>query len=109
VWGRDPWLCTRLVRDVSPELLDPAFVSGPIVLPLLREEALPHRSRRHPYVFVPDARRAQATLVTVIPMPEDPTNCTFGGLRRDTLYVTTTSSLYRIRTGVRGQASPPGK
>ena len=61
------------------------------------------------YVFAPDARRAQATLVTVIPMPEDPTNCTFGGLRRDILYVTTTSSLYRIRTGVRGQASPPGK
>jgi len=61
------------------------------------------------YVFVPDTRRAQATLVTFIPMPEDPTNCTFGGLRRDILYVTTTSSLYRIRTGVRGQGSPPGK
>jgi len=61
------------------------------------------------YVFAPDGRRAQATLVTVIPMPEDPTNCTFGGLRRDILYVTTTSSLYRIRTGVRGQGSPPGK
>ncbi|PYQ38023.1 MAG: gluconolactonase, partial [Acidobacteria bacterium] len=61
------------------------------------------------YVFAPDARRAQAILVTVIPMPEDPTNCTFGGLRRDILYVTTTSSLYRIRTGVRGQGSPPGK
>ncbi len=61
------------------------------------------------YVFAPDARRAQAALVTVIPMPEDPTNCTFGGLRRDILYVTTTSSLYRIRTGVRGQGSPPGK
>jgi gluconolactonase len=61
------------------------------------------------YVFAPDGRRAQATLVTVIPMPEDPTNCTFGGLRRDILYVTTTSSLHRIRTGVRGQGSPPGK
>jgi gluconolactonase len=61
------------------------------------------------YVFVPDGRRAQAALVTVIPIPEDPTNCTFGGLRRDLLYVTTTSSLHRIRTGVRGQGSPPGK
>jgi sugar lactone lactonase YvrE len=61
------------------------------------------------YVFAPDARRARATLVTVIPMPEDPTNCTFGGLRRDILYITTTSSLHRIRTGVRGQGSPPGK
>jgi gluconolactonase len=61
------------------------------------------------YVFAPDAARAKAALVSFIAMPEDPTNCTFGGLRRDVLYVTTTSSLYRIRTGVRGQASPPGK
>ncbi|HUG52263.1 MAG TPA: SMP-30/gluconolactonase/LRE family protein [Vicinamibacteria bacterium] len=61
------------------------------------------------YVFTPDARRAAAALTTFIPMPEDPTNCTFGGPRRDVLYVTTVSSLYRIRTRVRGQASPPGK
>jgi gluconolactonase len=61
------------------------------------------------YVFAPDAARAKAALVSFIAIPEDPTNCTFGGLRRDMLYVTTTSSLYRIRTGVRGQASPPGK
>ena len=40
---------------------------------------------------------------------EDPTNCTFGGAGRDVLYVTTTSSLYRMRTSVRGQKSPPGK
>jgi gluconolactonase len=45
----------------------------------------------------------------MIPMPEDPTNCTFGGPDRDVLYVTTVSSLYRIRTTARGQASPPGK
>jgi sugar lactone lactonase YvrE len=61
------------------------------------------------YVFAPDAARAKAELVSFLPLPEDPTNCTFGGLRRDTLYVTTTASLYRIRTSVRGQASPPGK
>jgi gluconolactonase len=61
------------------------------------------------YVFAPDRRRAAAKLVTFIPMPEDPTNCTFGGQRRDVLYVTTTSSLYRIRTSARGQPSPPGK
>ena len=42
-------------------------------------------------------------------MPEDPTNCTFGGKGRDVLYVTTTASLFRIRTAVKGQASPPGK
>jgi len=61
------------------------------------------------YVLAPDAKRTSATLLTVIPMPEDPTNCTFGGARRDVLYVTTTSSLFRIQTAVRGQASPPGK
>ena len=61
------------------------------------------------YVFRPDAERRSATLVGTIPMPEDPTNCTFGGPGRDVLYVTTVSSLYRIRTMARGQASLPGK
>jgi gluconolactonase len=61
------------------------------------------------YVFAPDARRASARLLTFIRMPEDPTNCTFGGKGRDVLYVTTTSSLYRIPTRTHGQASPPGK
>ncbi len=61
------------------------------------------------YVFEPDGKRATATLAATIPMPEDPTNCTFGGKNRDILYVTTTASLFRIKTTVRGQASPPGK
>jgi gluconolactonase len=61
------------------------------------------------YVFTPDRARAKAELASFIALPEDPTNCTFGGLRRDVLYVTTTASLFRIRTGVRGQGSPPGK
>jgi gluconolactonase len=61
------------------------------------------------YVLAPDARRATAKLAQFIPMPEDPTNCTFGGKDRDVLYITTTKSVFRIRTGVKGQASPPGK
>jgi gluconolactonase len=61
------------------------------------------------YIFAPDAKRDTAKLATFIPMAEDPTNCTFGGARRDVLYVTTTNSLYRIQTTVRGQDSPPGK
>lgn len=61
------------------------------------------------YVLAPDAGRAATRLLTFIPMPEDPTNCTFGGPRRDVLYVTTTASVYRIRTAARGEASPPGK
>jgi gluconolactonase len=61
------------------------------------------------YVFAPDARRATARLVKFVPTPEDPTNCTFGGRDRDTLYITTTASLFRLRTAVKGQPSPPGK
>jgi gluconolactonase len=61
------------------------------------------------YVFAPDKARASATLIATLPMPEDPTNCTFGGKNRDTLYVTTTASLYRIKTTARGIKSPPGK
>jgi sugar lactone lactonase YvrE len=47
--------------------------------------------------------------VKTILMPEDPTNCTFGGKDRDVLYVTTITSLYRIKTAVHGAPSPPGK
>jgi gluconolactonase len=61
------------------------------------------------YVFTPDAARGSAALTAFVPTPEDPTNCTFGGARRDVLYVTTTASLYCIRTTVRGRPSPPGK
>ena len=61
------------------------------------------------YVFAPDRARMKAEMASFLALPEDPTNCTFGGLRRDILYVTTTASLFRIRTGVRGQGSPPGK
>jgi gluconolactonase len=61
------------------------------------------------YVFEPDAKRAAARLLTVIPTPEDPTNVTFGGKNRDVLYITTTASLFRIATTAKGQASPPGK
>jgi gluconolactonase len=61
------------------------------------------------YVFRPDAKRRTASLATFLAMPEDPTNCTFGGPGRGVLYVTTTASLYRIRTRVHGQESPPGK
>src|SRR6185295_3045131 len=54
------------------------------------------------YVFRPDPKRHTASLAAFLAMPEDPTNCTFGGLDRGVLYVTTTASLYRIRTRVHG-------
>ncbi len=61
------------------------------------------------YVFAPDTARKTAKMVLTIPMVEDPTNTTFGGPARDVLYVTTTASLFRIKTAVRAVASPPGK
>jgi gluconolactonase len=60
-------------------------------------------------VFAPDAARRTAQRAAFLPLPEDPTNCAFGGPQRDWLYVTTTASVYRIRTAARGEESPPGK
>ncbi len=61
------------------------------------------------YVFEPDASRASAKLLIVVRTPEPPTNCAFGGDKRDVLYITTATSLYRIKTATRGAPSPPGK
>jgi gluconolactonase len=61
------------------------------------------------YVFEPDAKRATVKLATVIKLPEDPTNVTFGGKDRDILYITTTASLFRVKTAVKGLPTPPGK
>ena len=61
------------------------------------------------YVFELDQKRHQARVQEFIPLPEDPTNCTFGGRDRDTLYITSGTSLYRIRTTVKGLPVPPGK
>jgi gluconolactonase len=60
-------------------------------------------------VFEPDSARRAARLAIVIPLPATPTNCTFGGAKRDTLYITTDATIYRIRTTVHGQPTPPGK
>jgi gluconolactonase len=60
-------------------------------------------------VFEPDANRASARLVTVVALPQTPTNCTFGGKALDTLYITSDPILFRIRTAVHGRPTPPGK
>lgn len=61
------------------------------------------------YVFAPDEKRASVRLITVIPLPQTPTNCTFGGRNLDTLYITSDPILFRLRTAVRGRPTPPGK
>lgn len=61
------------------------------------------------HVFEVSADRKSAKLLTVVKTPEDPTNCTFGGAARDVLYITTATSLYRIRTTVKGSSALPGK
>jgi YD repeat-containing protein len=60
-------------------------------------------------VFELDSARRAAKVVTTIGLPETPTNCTFGGARADELYITSDASLFRIRTSVQGQPTPPGK
>jgi gluconolactonase len=61
------------------------------------------------HAFELNAERTEARIVHVLRTPEDPTNCAFGGKKRDWLYITTPASLFRIRTSVRGAPSPPGK
>ena len=61
------------------------------------------------YVFQLDAPRTAATLLAFLPLPDQPTNCTFGGAERDVLYITTDSALFRVRTLVSGAPTPPGK
>jgi gluconolactonase len=51
------------------------------------------------YVFNPAGK-----LLTMIPSPEDPSNCVFGEADRKTLYVTAGKSLYRIKLRVPGFA-----
>jgi gluconolactonase len=60
------------------------------------------------YVFEPSPD-GEAHLATFVPLPEAPTNCTFGGEKRDTLYITTDASLFRLPTSVHGASIPPGK
>ncbi len=51
------------------------------------------------YIFNPKGK-----LLTVIPTPETPSNCVFGGTDNKTLYVTAGVSLYRIRLTIPGFA-----
>lgn len=61
------------------------------------------------YVFEIDAARTTAARTAFFPLPETPTNCTFGGARRNTLYITTDDAVFRLRTAVHGSTALPGK
>ena len=61
------------------------------------------------YVLVLNDDRTQAARVAFVPLPEDPMNCTFGGKNRDELYITTSASVFRLSTTVRGRDDLPGK
>jgi gluconolactonase len=67
------------------------------------------RDKAGVHIFEISADRSSAKLVRLVKTPEDPTNCSFGGPNRDMLYVTTTASLFRIKTNVKGMPVPPGK
>jgi gluconolactonase len=51
---------------------------------------------------------ADGTLIGRIPLPETVANLEFGGPRRNVLYITATTSLYVLRTTVRGRARARG-
>lgn len=54
------------------------------------------------YIFTPAGE-----LLGLIPMPEIPGNCTFGGPDLRTLYIAASTSLYRIRLNIPGQLAYP--
>jgi gluconolactonase len=54
------------------------------------------------YIFSPVGE-----FLGIIPLPEIPGNCTFGGLDLQTLYIAASASLYRIRLAIPGQLAYP--
>jgi gluconolactonase len=50
------------------------------------------------YFFTPEGKK-----LGVIPTPEDPNNCCFGGAERKTLYITAGKSLYRVNLTLTGK------
>jgi sugar lactone lactonase YvrE len=61
------------------------------------------------YVFDLDGKRSRATQRAFVALPQNPTNCAFGGKDRSILYVTSAKSLFSIKTRTRGMQIPPGK
>jgi gluconolactonase len=61
------------------------------------------------YVLALNEAKTAAKQVGFFPLPEDPMNCTFGGEKRNQLFVTTSDSVFRLRTNVSGRAGLPGK
>ncbi len=49
-----------------------------------------------------EAYKADGTKLGTIPVPEQPSNCTFGGTDGKTLYITARKALYRVALGVAG-------
>ena len=45
---------------------------------------------------------SNGSLIGQVPVPEEPSNCTFGGPENRTLYITARTSLYRIKLNVPG-------
>lgn len=63
------------------------------------------RDKAGVYVITPQGKQ-----LAFIKTPEDPTNCTFGGSDRNTLYITASQSLYRIKLNATGyMIFPPAK
>ena len=77
--------------------LDPAPRGGPDGMTLDAAGNLYCAGQGHLFVWSKAGKRLYKLKV-----PESPTNCAFGGPKRDTLYVTARTSLYRVPMTVRG-------
>jgi gluconolactonase len=53
------------------------------------------------HVFAPDGKR-----IGQVPVPETPANLCFGGADGKTLFITARTSLYAIKTNVKGAKRP---
>ncbi|MDJ0521273.1 MAG: SMP-30/gluconolactonase/LRE family protein [Planctomycetota bacterium] len=80
--------------------LDPDGRGGPDGLSLDERGNLYCAGQGHVWIWSSSGKRLHKLKV-----PESPTNVTFGGAERRTLYVTARTSLYRVETGVRGASA----
>ncbi len=83
--------------------LDPKGRGGPDGLTLDNRGNLYAAGQGHIWIW-----NAKGALLHKLNVPEGPSNCAFGSPEHDTLYVTARTSLYRVKTNVKGASAISG-